>query len=155
MKRLLKPGGILVIYDLEMALWMRDGTNPWDSIPTVCFFTDCVNRVLLGQGIDVSKMPLTGQWIREIGGFTDIDDLVISIPIGEWVRDDEYQRELGAMARDNIYSATFAIQPMLHRMGKTQEEIEQLSESSRLELYSGMELFERLFYVFARRTEDD
>lgn len=156
MKRLLKPGGILIIYDLEMALWLRNGTNPWSTIPTICSYTDCVNRVLLGQGIDLSNMPMTGQWLREIGGFTDIDDTIISIPVGDWVQDDEYQREIGIMARDNVMNALIAVHPLWHRMGKSQEEIDKLASAARHELLEmNLELFERLFFVFARRTADD
>ena len=155
MKRLLKPGGILIVYDLEMALWLRDGTNPWDIIPTVSSYTDCVHRALLNQGIDLSKMSMVGEWLREMGGFTNVDDVVISIPVGEWL-EDEYQRELGAMARDNVVSAFVAVHPLWHRLGKTQEEIDKMYSVARHEVIEkNLELFERLFYVFARRTEDE
>jgi hypothetical protein len=138
-----------------MALWLRDGTNPWNSVPTVCQYTDCVHRALLAQGIDLSKMSMVGEWLREMGGFTDVDDVVISIPVGEWL-EDEFQRELGAMSRDNVLNAFIAVHPLWHRLGKSQEEIDKMySAACREVIEKNLELFERLFYVFARRTEDD
>ena len=101
MRRLLKPGGILIIIDLEMAIWNRDGSDPWQNIPTMCTYTDRMYKGLLAQGINLSEMPLVGGWLRELGGFSEVDDTVTSIPVGDWEAD-ELQKEIGTMMRDNI-----------------------------------------------------
>ena len=151
MKRLLKPGGILIICDMEMAVWMRDASDPWFRIPTMCQYTDCVHSSLLSQGIDLTHMPFVGTWLREIGGFSIVDDTVTAVPVGAW-EPDELQKEIGAMARDNIMSALYSTHPLWSRLGKTPQEIEQLAASARHELYDfNHEMFERVFYVFARK----
>lgn len=153
MHRLLKPGGILIVIDLEMAVWMRDGSDPWRSVPTLCSYTDRVHKELKSQGIDTENMPLVGTWLRELGGFSDIDDTVTCVPVGGWDTSDEFQRELGELARDNIVLALIATHPLLRRSGKTPEETEALAAKGREELHSGVHMFERLFYCFARKEE--
>lgn len=101
MKRLLKPGGIIIIIDLEMAIWNRDGSDPWSNAPTMCSYVDRVFKGLASQGIDLTGMPLTGTWLREMDGFAEVEDTVTSIPVGDWEAD-ELQKEIGIMARDNI-----------------------------------------------------
>lgn len=150
MKRLLKPGGILIIIDLEMAIWNRDGSDPWLNLPTMCSYTERVFKGLLSQGIDLSGMPLTGTWLREMGGFSDVEDTVTSIPVGDWEQD-ELQKEIGIMMRDNILSVLFSTHPLWRRAGKSPEEIERLVESARQELLGGYQIFTRLFYTFARK----
>jgi len=152
MRRLLKPGGMLLLCDMEMAAWARDGVDPWLRIPTICKYTDCVHSQLLAQGIDLTFMPFLGTWLREIGGFDVVEDTVTSVPVGPWDTD-ELQREIGAMARDNIMSALYSCHPLMARLGKTQEEIDQLAAQARRELYEmNLELFERVFYVYARKS---
>lgn len=157
MKRLLKPGGILIIIDLEMAIWNRDGSDPWANVPVMCSYVERVFKGLLSQGIDLTGMPLTGTWLREMGGFSEVDDTVTSIPVGDW-ESDELQKEIGIMARDNIVSVLFSTHPLWRRAGKTPEEIEQICEAARNELFSGHKIFTRMFYTFARKemeTFDD
>lgn len=153
MKRLLKPGGILITIDLEMAVWMRDGSDPWRSVPTICSYTERVHNSLQEQGIELAYMPLIGTWLREMGGFSEVEDTVTSIPVGPW-DDDEIQREIGTMARDNIMSALYSTHPLWLRAGKSLEEVEEIVAKARAELYNpNAELFERVFYVFARKEE--
>lgn len=152
MRRLLKPGGMLLLCDMEMAAWMRDNSDPWLYIPTICQYTDCVHTQLLAQGIDLTFMPCVGGWLREIGGFDIVEDTVTSVPVGPWDAD-EAQQEIGAMARDNIMSALYSCHPLMTRLGKSQAEIDQLIAQARRELYEmNLELFERVFYVYARKS---
>lgn len=152
-KRLLKPGGILVMCDMEMAVWMRDGSDPWMHIPTLCMYTDAVHQALLQQGINVANQPLVGSMLRDIGGFSEVEDTVTSVPVGTWDTD-WLQQEIGIMARDNIMLALVACHPLWHRLGKSQEEIDKLAQAAHEELLNpNYELFERIFYVFARKEE--
>ncbi|KAL5487577.1 hypothetical protein ACEPAI_5685 [Sanghuangporus weigelae] len=153
MKRLLKPNGILIVTDLEMALWMRDGSDPRARIPSVWEYTTQMAQGLYSQGIDLRNMSMVGTWLREMGGFSEIEDTVTCIPIGEW-EEDELQREIGIMARDNVMLALISTHPLWHRAGKTQEEIDRFMSAARTELYEpNAELFERMFYTFARKEE--
>lgn len=136
-----------------MALWMRNGTDPYDAIPAVWEHVNHVYRELCTQGIDVNGMPLVGTWLRELGGFSEIEDTVTSIPVGDW-EDDELQKEIGIMARDNIMHAFLSTHPLWYRAGKTQQEVEHFFAAARSELYdNGNDLFERLYYTFARKEE--
>ena len=154
MRRLLRPGGILVLYDMEMASWMRDGTDPWKSAPALCTFTQGIVKSLTADGIPIANLPLVGTYLRELGGFTDIDDLVMCVSIGNWDTESELQIELGQMVRDNCANALYATTPLLRRTGKTPEEVEKLLADARHELYEkNLEMFERIFYVFARKEE--
>lgn len=151
MKRLLKPGGILLMCDLEMAVWMRDGSDPWYHIPTLCQYTDAVHHALLLQGINVANQPLVGSMLRDVGGFSEVEDTVTSVPVGTW-DPDEIQLQIGTLCRDNIMSALYATHPLWHRLGKTQDEIAQLVQTARTELFNpDLQLFERIFFVFARK----
>ena len=154
-KRLLRPGGLLLLVDLEMRAWMCDGTHPRYSCPALDGFSDCVEVGLQGQGIDLSKMPLRGTWLRELGGFVDIQDTVTSIPVGDWeTRPD--QKEIGTIARDNIMSVLYSVHPLYQRLGKTLMEVERLIQEARVELYEkNLQLFERMLYVVATRGTDD
>ena len=153
MRRLLRPGGILIACDMEMAVWNRDGSDPWYTIPTMCQYTDTVHRALLQQGINTANMPLVGSWLREMGGFSEVDDTVTSVPVGTW-DDDWLQQEIGAMARDNIVQVLYSTHPLWRRLGKSQEETDKLVEQARAELFDpNFQLFERVFFVFARKAE--
>ncbi|EJD01670.1 uncharacterized protein FOMMEDRAFT_158822 [Fomitiporia mediterranea MF3/22] len=153
MRRLLKPGGILIIIDMEMAVWLRDGSDPYNVIPSIWEYTARMCEGLYAQGIDLRDMNMTGTWLREMGGFSQVEDTVTSCPVGDW-EEDELQKEIGTMARENIMSALIATHPLWYRAGKTQEEIDQFITAARAELYeSNAELFERLFYTFARKEE--
>ncbi|THH07181.1 hypothetical protein EW145_g3560 [Phellinidium pouzarii] len=152
-KRLLRPGGILVAEDLEMATWNCDGSDPWQSTPMVCQFVDRMHMSLLAQGIDNSCTELVGSWLHEIGGFSEIDNTVTSIPIGGWDTD-ELQQEIGNMARDNFVSALLTVSPHFRRAGTSQEQIDEMLVQARAELSdSDNIIFQRLFYTFARKEE--
>lgn len=154
MRRLLKPGGILILYDMEMSAWMRDGSDARLHAPALCSFTEGIVKCLAADGIPIAHLPLVGTYLREIGGFTDIDDLVMSVPMGTWDTESELQVELGEMVRDNAMGALYSTTPLMRRAGKTAEEVEQLLVQARYELYEkNLELFERVFYVFARKEE--
>lgn len=153
MKRLLKPGGILLIIDLEMAVWVRDGSDPWQTIPMLTKYAERVIKSLHAQGIDTSSMPLVGSWLREMGGFAEVDDTVTCIPVGDW-ETDELQKEIGVMARDNVMAALFSTHPLWRRAGTTQEEMDRIATAAQAELYDlNAELFQRIFCVFARKEE--
>lgn len=154
MRRLLKPGGMLLLCDMEMAAWVRDGSDPWRHIPTICQYTDCVHTQLLAQGINLTYMPYVGLWLREMGGFDVVEDTVTSVPVGPWDEEDELQKEIGAMARDNIMSVLYSCTPLMTRLGKTPAEIDALVAEGRRELYEkDLQLFERVFHVFARKAQ--
>ena len=151
---MLKPGGILVLYDMEMACWMRDGTDACKCAPALWEFTHGIVRSLNAEGIPIANLPLVGTYLRQLGGFTDVDDLVMSVPIGTWDTDSEERINLGQMVRDNCASALYAAIPLLRRDGKTQEDVDSLLSDARYELYEkNLEMFERIFYVFARKEE--
>ncbi|KLO07900.1 hypothetical protein SCHPADRAFT_836007 [Schizopora paradoxa] len=152
MRRLLKPGGMLLLCDMEMAAWMADGSDPVLHIPTICKYTDCVDSQLRAQGIDLVSMPCVGGWLRELGGFDVVEDTVTSVPVGPWDTD-ELQQEIGAMARDNIMGALYSCHPLMARLGRSQAEIDELITEARRELYEkNLQLFERVFYVYARKS---
>lgn len=50
-------------------------------------------------------------------------------------------------------SVLFSTHPLWRRAGKSPEEIEQLVEAARMELFSGHQIFTRMFYTFARKEE--
>ena len=152
MRRLLKPGGMLLLCDMEMAAWMADGSDPVLHIPTICKYTDCVDSQLRAQGIELISMPCVGGWLRELGGFDVVEDTVTSVPVGPWDTD-ELQQEIGAMARDNIMGALYSCHPLMARLGRSQAEIDELITEARRELYEkNLPLFERVFYVYARKS---
>lgn len=94
---------------------------------------------------------MVGTWLREMGGFSEVEDTVTCIPVGDW-EEDELQKEIGIMDRDNIMLALISTHPLWFRAGKTQEEIDKFLTAARAELYeSNAELFQRMFYTFARK----
>ncbi|TDL30019.1 hypothetical protein BD410DRAFT_811410 [Rickenella mellea] len=154
-KRLLRPNGLLIIRDLEIGSWMADGSDRDQFIPALMEHINCVKVSVLSQGIDLDMLPLIGSWLRDLDGFDDVDDTVTSIPVGDW-ETEVLQKEIGTMARDNIMSVLYSVHPLHRRIGKSAEEIEQLMQSARFELYDkGLRLFERMFCVVARRASND
>ncbi|KAI5117560.1 hypothetical protein M0805_004473 [Coniferiporia weirii] len=154
MKRLLRPGGVLVIIDLEMALWNCDGSDPWRTVPTICRYAERMYKALFVQGIDLRNMSLVGTWLRELGGFSEVDDTVTGLPVGDWDSSDEVQREIGIMVRDNITSALISTHPLWRRAGISQEELDHIVVAAHAELLDpSHRLFQRLFYTFARKEE--
>ena len=123
MKRLLKPGGILIVVDLEMAAWSRNGTDPLEFCPSIWEYTELICAELLSQGVDIRKMHMVGEWLRELGGFSIVQETETSIPIGDW-EEDELQKEIGRVARENIVRVLPSTHPLWIRAGKTQQEIE-------------------------------
>ena len=153
MKRLLKPGGILIVVDLEMAAWSRNGTDPLEFCPSIWEYTELICAELLSQGVDIRKMHMVGEWLRELGGFSIVQETETSIPIGDW-EEDELQKEIGRVARENIVRVLPSTHPLWIRAGKTQQEIETFMTKAHEELFNpNAQLFERLFYTFARKEE--
>lgn len=153
-KRLLAPGGLLITYDIEMMVHMRDGSDPRVHMPVVLSYIDCMNASLHAQGIGIEHLPHVGTWLREMGGFEDIGATVTSLPLGDW-DPDWLQQEIGTLLRDNMMATLYSVHPLFCREGKTAEEVDRLVQTARAELYSpSLQCFGRMFYVTARRQAD-
>lgn len=135
-----------------MALWLRDGSDMRDHCPCMSTFTNFLNEHLMSQGIPILQMPLIGSWLRELGGFGDIDDTVTCFPMGDWDPDWDIPG-FGEMAITNIESAFYSIIPLYRRLGMSITETEQMIAGAIKELNNpAHQLFERAYQVIARKA---
>ncbi|KAH9843187.1 S-adenosyl-L-methionine-dependent methyltransferase [Rhodofomes roseus] len=136
----LRPGGVLLLADGEQQLYdenqrpmaFTDPDAPGTSWLHKVFFA--TYNAMKNRGGNIDSPSMSPTWLRAIDCLTDVCWHKEFIPMGPWRYDDERERVLSELCRENCMRYISTLAPLLLSEGYLPESVDQMCREATAEL---------------------
>lgn len=153
-KRILKPGGIFLFGEIELACFGADGRSSGEMAPGVNALYSYFKRAVEAQGISVNGTRDIDSWIEAAGGFQKPVHQTVLYPIGgHWLSPKESTaKEVGRLMLQNVQRLGASMKPVLLHYGVGQPQVDALVDSHQRDLVNpNVRLYHKYHMVYAIR----
>ncbi|TDL17678.1 hypothetical protein BD410DRAFT_843472 [Rickenella mellea] len=151
-RRLLRPGGLFMAADYKPQFYTAEGSIPREELHFTTKIVDLVRSGTFAQGVNPDEFPVTAKQLADMGGFEDIHEREIIIPVGPWHPD---QQEIGELFRDHTNFTGMSLKPILRNLGMPETEINDICNGFAKEVWDPKaKLYMRYIAVYAFKTTE-
>ncbi|TDL17679.1 hypothetical protein BD410DRAFT_794152 [Rickenella mellea] len=127
-KRLLRPGGLFISGDYGPEFHTAEGSTPRGKLPCTTKIVEMFALGIRAQGLDPDGYTVTAERLRTFGGFEEINELNVRVPIGPWDTSSALQQDIGEHFREVIKLIAFSLKPIMYRVGLSQSDADEICQ---------------------------